>query len=226
MSQSHSEILRAKIGLAEPRLQDTAARFWNHPQLESVFKKHLLRLYFTITASKPLLEAALQRSRELSDDCPVAAKLVPYLAEHIIEEEGHDEWVLDDLEVLGVSRAEVRATIPPADAATLTGSQYYYIQHSHPVAVTAYQAVVEGSPPRKEFLDSIVARTAIPKGAFGSLYKHAIIDQQHGKALWALLDSLPLEPWHSTLLGVNALLITEQIAGFMETVLATADAEA
>lgn len=225
MSQSHSEILRSKIKLAEPRLQDVTARFWNHPQIEAIFKKHLTRLYFTITASKPLLECALQRSRELSDHCPVAAKLVPYLSEHIIEEEGHDEWVLDDLEVLGVSRADVKAKIPPADAATLTGSQYYYIQHSHPVAVTAYQAVVEGNPPRKVFLDEIVARTAIPKGAFGSLYKHAVIDQHHGKALWALLDSLPLAPWHSALLGMNALLITEQIAGFMETVLATVDGQ-
>ncbi|MBT8103166.1 MAG: iron-containing redox enzyme family protein [Gammaproteobacteria bacterium] len=221
MSQSNSEVLRSKIQLAEPRLQAVTARFWNHPRIEELFEKHLTRLYFTIQASKPLLESALQRSQELASQCPVAERLVPYLSEHIVEEEGHDEWVLDDLEVFGLDRGSVKAKIPPVDAATLTGSQYYYISHAHPVAVTAYQAVVEGSPPRTEFLDSVVARTSIPKKALGSFYKHAVIDKHHGKALWEMLDSLPLEPWHSTLLGMNAMLITDQIAGFLETVLAT-----
>jgi hypothetical protein len=223
MRDSNSTVLKAKIRLVEPRLQQAASRFWNHPQIERVFRLHLARLYFTINASKPLLECALARSRELADDCSVAKRLVPYFEKHIIEEAGHDEWILDDLRVLGVSREEVTSRLPPAEAATLAGSQYYYINHVHPLAVVSYQAVVEGSPPRKEFLDGIVARTSIPEAALGSFYKHAEIDVHHGRDLWALLDSLPLQPWHETLLGINAMLVTDQLACFLESLLAKVD---
>lgn len=182
---------------------------------------HLARIYFNVNASKPLLENALYRARELSEECPVAEKLVPYFEKHIVEEEGHDDWILDDLGVLGVRREDVTSRIPPVDTATLTGSQYYYINHAHPVAVTSYQAVVEGSPPRKEFLDQIVERTHISRDALGSFYKHADIDLHHREDLWNLLDSLPLQPWHTTLLGINAMLVTEQLAGFLESLLAS-----
>ncbi|MDH3440249.1 MAG: hypothetical protein OEM63_05835, partial [Gammaproteobacteria bacterium] len=56
--------------------------------------------------------------------------------------------------------------------------------------------------------------------ALGSFYKHATIDLHHREDLWNLLDSLPLEPLHSTMLGLNAMLVTEQLACFLENLLA------
>jgi hypothetical protein len=218
MTMTHSALLRAKIELAQPRIQGTAQRFWRHERVEEVFTRHLQNLYFTVSSSRPLLEHALQRSRSLEDDA-VAAALVPYFEEHIEEEAGHDEWVLDDLEVLGVSREVAKRRIPPPAVATLTGSQYYYIDKVHPLALIAYQAVVEGYPPRVEFLDGIVARTRIPKAALGSFYKHAEIDKHHGRALWAMLDGLPLNAHHVSLLGMNALMCCELIAALMESTL-------
>lgn len=219
--ESHSDILRAKIEMAAPRLQEAASKFWSHPRIEEIFPLHLKRMYFNVRASRPLLQAAMRRSRELAAGCAVAKRLVPYFEKHIVEEEGHDEWVLDDLGVLGINRKDVLSGIPPADTATLTGSQYYYIEEVHPVAMTAYQAVVEGSPPRAEFLDEIVARTSIPKEALGSFYKHARIDLHHRADLWATLDSLPLQPWHTALLGINAMLVTEQLACFLDNLLSS-----
>jgi hypothetical protein len=224
MTMTHSALLRAKIELAQPRVQGVAQRFWRHDNVEEVFKRHLQNLYFTVSSSRPLLQHALARSRELPEDA-VASALIPYLEEHIEEEDGHDEWVLDDLEVLGVSRETARSRMPPPAVASLTGSQHYYIDTVHPVALTAYQAVVEGNPPRVDFLEGIVARTRIPKAALGSFYKHAEIDKHHGKALWAMLDALPLGERHVALLGMNAMLCCDLIAGLMESTLDALDSE-
>lgn len=216
---SHSDILRGKISLVAPRMQEQLSRFWNHSQFEQVFLKHMEFLYHSISASVPLMEAALQRSQEISDSCPVAAILVPYLSKHIEEERGHDQWLLDDLELLGRSTADIQSQIPPTSVATQIGSQYYYINHVHPLAVIAFLAVIEGSPPEKEALDRVVASTNIPKEALRTFYKHSDIDRFHSQELWDLIDELPLLPWHHTLLGVDAMLVTEQNACIMETVL-------
>ena len=222
MTLTHSALLRAKIELVQPRLQTVARRFWRHPRVEDVYGRHLQNLYFTVSSSRPLLQRALERSRAMPDD-DVSQALIPYLVEHIEEEAGHDEWVLDDLEVLGIPRKQVTGRIPPAAVAALTGSQYYYIDHVHPVALTAYQAVVEGYPPRVEFLDGIVERTRIPRQALGSFYKHAEIDLHHGAALWATLDALPLQDEHVSLLGMNAFLCVDLIANLMESTLDALD---
>ena len=222
MTISHSALLRAKIELVEPRLQSAAQRFWRHPRITEVFTRHLQNLYFTVSSSVPLLEHALRRSKQLDGD-DVARALAPYLEEHIAEETGHEEWVLDDLEVLGVDRINASQRVPPPAVAVLTGSQHYYIDQTHPVALTAYQAVVEGNPPRVEFLDAITSRTGLPREALGSFYKHAEIDKHHGRKLWTLLDELPLTAEHNSLLGMNAMLCSDLIAKLMESTLDAVD---
>ena len=113
----------------------------------------------------------------------------------------------------------MKRQVPAPAVAALTGSQYYYIDHAHPVSLVAYQAVVEGYPPRKEFLDGIVERTQITRQALGSFYKHAEIDRHHGEALWQMLDALPLDDSHVSLLGMNAFLCVDLIARLMESTL-------
>jgi hypothetical protein len=213
---SHSHVLRSKIRLIQPRLQEQQSLFWNHPQFEKIFVRHLTKLYYNVSASIPLLKNARQRAQELSSTCPVAAALEPYFAEHIVEEHNHDQWLLEDLELLGVTRDSIISAIPPTDVALIVGSQYYYINHAHPVAMMAYLAVIEGSPPNVETLNHVVASNSIPKKALRSLYKHAEIDKLHSEELWRLIDDLPLLPWHAALLGTNAFLVIEQIACFHE----------
>ena len=222
---SQSEMLKYKIRLASPRLQEQLNLFWNHPRFPEIYREHLIRLYYSVSASIPLLKCALERARALSETCPVAAALVPYLSEHIVEEQDHDEWLLEDIEELGIPREKVTSQIPPTAVASLIGSQYYYIKHAHPVSVIAYLAVVEGNPPKKEALDDITLKKGIPKKALRTLYKHAELDIIHSKELWILIDDLPLVPWHTILLGVNAILVTDQIASRMEEILASVSRE-
>ncbi len=218
---SHSEVLKYKIRLARPREQKQLNLFWHHPKFAEVYREHLIRLYYSVSASIPLLECALSRARVLSDTCPVAAALVPYLSEHIVEEQDHDEWLLEDIEELGIPRDKVTSQIPPTVVASLIGSQYYYIKHAHPVSVIAYLAIVEGEPPKKEALDDIALNKGVPKKALRTLYLHAEMDIVHSQELWTLIDDFPLLPWHTTLLGINAILVTDQLASIMEEVLAS-----
>jgi len=58
-----------------------------------------------------------------------------YLDRHILEETGHDEWILDDAEVLGIDRKLLLERIPKQTAAQIVGSQYYWMYHYHPVSM-------------------------------------------------------------------------------------------
>jgi hypothetical protein len=216
---SHSQILRSKIAMVTPRLREQLYQFWNHPSIGEIFPKHLEILYHTVHASVPLLEAALSEAMQLELSCPVARELIPYLEKHIGEEKDHDVWVLEDLEVFGIDRNTVIEKIPPSVVATQIGSQYYYIKHAHPLAVIAYLAVVEGSPPMADQLDRLVNNSAIPKEAMRSFYKHADIDRYHSQELWDFIDALPLTHKQIKLLGLNAMLTIEHSATTLEYLL-------
>lgn len=220
---SNSELLKSKIHLVDPRLQEQLGLFWDHPRFADIFERHLHRLYHAVHASVPLMERARERACQLSSSCPVAAALVPYFSSHIEEEKDHDVWLLEDMEVLGIQRDRVTEQIPPAAVVILIGTQYYYINHAHPITLIGYLAVVEGNPPRTEILDQIASSTAIPKKALRAFYKHAEIDIHHRDGIWQLLDDLPLTSWHNTLLGMNVMVATDHIANMLEDVLAEAD---
>ena len=130
--------------------------------------------------------------------------LADYLEEHVDEELGHDESLLDDLEALGVSRDAVVERIPSPAVAALVGSQYYWIAHHHPVAFLGFVALMEGYPPTPELLDALAARTGHPASAFRTFAQHGELDPGHRDHLDRVLDSLPLTPRDEELLAVSA----------------------
>jgi hypothetical protein len=196
--------LFAKVGLVRPVLEEVAARMWSHPRSASLYPDYLIALHGVVRASVPLMEDALRRSREIAGGDAVAAGMLEYLERHIEEERGHDQWLLEDLEILGVRAVEVWARAPVDSTARAVGAQYYWIRHDHPVALLGYVAVVEGRPPSVEFLDGTIETTGLPRSAFRTLYGHAQTDVGHGNDLRALLDRLPLQPRHESLLVRSA----------------------
>ncbi len=153
----------------------------------------------------PLTEAALKRSCELSDADPLAAPLAAYLEEHVDEELGHDETLLDDLGLLGVDRASAVARMPSPTVAALVGSQYYWILHHHPVAFLGFVALMEGYPPTPELISTLIERTGFPPEAFRTYLEHGDLDPGHRDHLDETLDSLPLTAEHESMLGVSAI---------------------
>ena len=150
------------------------------------------------------MEEALRSARAKPRSDLVAVRLADYLSRHIPEERHHDDWLLEDIEVLGWERGQVLARIPACPVAALVGSQYYWIHHVNPVALLGYIAVMEGDPPSPQLLAELVQRTGLPPGAFRTFFKHADLDAQHCTELDETLDEMPLNPRHTTLLGISA----------------------
>jgi Iron-containing redox enzyme len=170
-----------------------------------------------IRATVPLTEAALAEARRLDD--ALGPSLSAYLEEHVDEERGHDETLLDDLELLGVDRAGVLERMPSPAVAALVGSQYYWILHYHPVAFLGYVALMEGYPPTPELIETLIERTGYPEEAFRTYLEHAELDPGHRDRLDRTIDSLPLDASHEAVLGISAISTAAMAARSLEEIL-------
>jgi Iron-containing redox enzyme len=218
-SLSHSALLRAKIRVVLPEMNSAAHALWDHPRLGEVYPRFLGMMHGVIRSSVPLMEAALARAQGLAHHDPVAAGMLPYLIKHIPEEHGHDDWLLEDMQVLGIDAADVLRQPPSPLVAELVGAQYYWINHFHPVALLGYIAVIEGYPPEVEAVHELVARSGHPKAAFRTFIRHAHLDPRHKADVDRLIDTLPLEQKHVSVMGVSALRTVLHFGQVMEQVL-------
>ena len=87
----------------------------------------------------------------------------------------------------------------------MIGSQYYWVLHHHPVAMLGDAMVREGYPPTVELIDELVGRTGHPRSAFRTMERHCHLDIRHTQDLIEMVDSLPLEEEHHTVMGISAL---------------------
>lgn len=217
IADTASSRLHRKIELAIPPLVAASRRFAGHPSISDAYPEFLITVHGIIRGSVPLMRSALERARDTSAD-PVAGGLVAYLERHIEEELGHDEWVLDDLLVLGLDPASVLSRVPSPAVASMVGSQYYWVLHFHPVAVLGYMAVLEGYPTRPELIERLRTRTGLPAAAFRTLAEHAELDPGHGDELDEVIDSLPLSREQEELLGLSSMSSVELMARCLEEV--------
>jgi hypothetical protein len=192
-----SRRLRAAMALALPALNASALRLWRDSDLAVVYPRYLMAMHHVIRASVPLMiEAADTLRRRPAADAETARGdqlAADYLEHHVPEETGHDDWALEDLERLGLSRQAVLAAHPYPAAAALAGTQYYYIRHHDPVAILGYIAQLEGYPPSEPLLLAAAERAGLPVAAFRTMRKHANLDPHHRADLDRLLDTVPLD---------------------------------
>lgn len=142
-----------------------------------VILPNLVFVHQLIAASEPLMQEALKVA-----DAPLSA----YLDSHAKEEQGHAEWLGDDLLSAGIDVARVA---PFRRAAAMAGSQYYLIKHQSPYALLGYMAVLEGFPVSLESVEALEA--AHGKELFRTLRYHAEHDLEHRKDLFAFIDKNP-----------------------------------
>ena len=202
---SHSQRLCARIELALPTMLSITNAMANHPRLKKLFPQFLVRVHWLLRFSVPLMESALAECRRRAAYDPVAAAMVPYLVEHIEEEQDHDEYMLQDLESIGYSRERVWRQLPSPCLAAAQGAMHYWTVHHHPVAMFGSLVPSECYPVGAETLNWLQQQTGYPKSAFRTLELHSELDQGHGAEALAMLDSLPLDDWHHEVLGVAAL---------------------
>jgi hypothetical protein len=169
-----------------------------------LFPELLFATYCVGRTTVPLLELALTVANTRREADSVAASVAEYCERHIPEERHHDEGVLDDLEVLGVSRESVARRIPSPTMAGLIGAQYYWILNVHPAALLGYLEVLEGEPPVAERLEEVIQRTGLPRRAFRTYFQHADVDRKHRDDLHEVLDRMPLSREHESIVAISA----------------------
>lgn len=178
---------------------------WNAPDLRWRYVEAMKASYHAIRASVPLLESALAAARALGPGDGVATRLAEYLAHHIEEERGHDDWLARDLARLGVTAEALAEDIPSPAIAEMVGAQHYWVRHAHPVSILGYLAVLEGDPPEETIFTEAAVRADLPEEALSTLCYHARVDKAHWRDLLDLFDELPLSPRHLSLLGLSVL---------------------
>lgn len=221
---STSGRLRSWIDLVSEPFGIAFTTLVHHPDVGELFRRYLINTHAIIKATVPLFETARDRAVELAAaGDPVAAGVADYLEHHIVEELHHDDWLLDDLEVIGVDRDTVLTTIPPPAVASLVGSQYYWILHVHPVAILGYLAFMEGYPPTTELIELLIERTGYPPEAFRTYALHGELDPGHRDEIDRTIDGLPLTEDQETLLGLAAMSGVVTLAETIEAVLTSSE---
>jgi hypothetical protein len=200
---TEADRLRLKLELVTPELAGATSRLVNDPRVAQLYVDYLVACHGILRATIPLLETAHREASAREDEG--ARELAAYLDKHIEEEAGEDEWLLEDLQILGVERSQVRAHVPSANVARLVGAQYYWILHAHPVSVLGFLAGLEREPPSRAFIDDLNTRTGHDPAAFRTLIAHADRDPDHRDELDELLDTISLTGDQWLLVSLSAL---------------------
>src|SRR5690606_21089810 len=101
----------------------------------------------------------------------------------------------------GFDRARITSRMPSHNVAALVGSQYYWINHYHPVTLLGYIAVLEGSANGSTHIHELMERVELPSSIFRTYLMHSEVDVDHKDELYHAIDDLPLEESHISAIG-------------------------
>ncbi len=185
--------LKFKTDLAVMQYSPLVQQLMFGPRLSGVLVEYLIMLHCIIRSTEGLFNAAIdEANRRWLDGEEGCRGLAEYLTLHKEEEVEHAEWLLDDIEVMGVSREQVLSRRPQAEVAALAGSQYYWIYHYHPAMFLGYLLALEGYPMQAADIAHFKQLTGFPDDAFRTLALHADLDTGHSDELLQFLENCSL----------------------------------
>lgn len=142
-----------------------------------LYAAYLEQAYHHVRFTVPLLKLARATCLAQGDESYVAA-----LEEYIAEEEGHDEWILDDIKALGANSEAVRNGRGGFACRVMIAYAHYVIEHISPYALLGMVHVLEGMS--VELADNAAGSIAKsfgdnPPNAFSYLISHGALDIEH-----------------------------------------------
>jgi hypothetical protein len=145
----------------------------------AVFLHNLLFLAAVMKATEGLLADGFSYAQGKDQ---FSNRLAQYYLEHYAEEQGHYQWIMEDLGL---------QNLPHVDwiAAEMAGAQYYLIHHVHACALLGYMAVLEGDPVPLAVVEQL--EVIHGKRLLRCIRYHAEHDLEHRKELFALIDKVP-----------------------------------
>lgn len=117
--------------------------------------------------------------------------LATYLLHHAREEQGHEQWALEDLRDLNVSESVVQATRPVPSCAAMIGYVHYIAGYANPLGLFGWMYVLEAVG---NDLGTLVAQRlkdvpGLPKGGMRFIAGHGISDTDHTQDLTQQIHS-------------------------------------
>lgn len=146
----------------------------------------LTEAYHHVRHTVPLLKAC-------RDHLPAhLAWMEDALDEYVEEETGHDEWILNDLQALGVDRDAVQRAGPGAATEIMVAYAYDTIHRNHAVGFFGMVHVLEGTSVALALnaADRIQQGLNLPATAFSYLRSHGTLDREHTAHFAELMNRL------------------------------------
>lgn len=178
------------------------------------YRALLLELYHVVWHFNPVSAAAASRLED-------GHKQVRYfLYEHMQEESGHEEWVRNDLQAVGVEPATTEAHDPSPFTRAMVGYNYWAADRRHPCSVLGMLYTLEviasvyGGP-----FASAIKEALLLEGERGVSFinSHATMDAEHMAQLRKILNTLHDEPARGAVVE-SALLNFHHFTRIIETV--------
>jgi len=168
--------------LAAPAIQDCLAG----KVTRGLYLAFLTQAYHHVRHTVPLLMAVGSR---LPDRL---AWLQRPVLRYLEEEEGHDEWILNDIERAGGDRAVAAAAAPAMATEAMVAYAYDTVMRGNPVGFFGMVHVLEGTSVSLALraADRIQAALCLPTSAFTYLRSHGELDQDHVQDLADILGRL------------------------------------
>jgi len=176
--------------------RDEQARFAMTPQLiagltgqitRADYIAYLTQAFHHVRHTVPLMMEA--RNRLVSRGNSL---LVEALDEYIVEETGHEEWILDDIAAAGGDRTAVAAGGPTPATKAMVDHAYQVIRGGNPAAFFGMVFVLEGTSVTmaSSGAAAVERQLGLPKSAFRYLNSHGALDQDHMKFFEALMNRI------------------------------------
>lgn len=170
------------------------ARLLSVPQLQAglagrisrtTYLAYLAQAYHHVSHTVPLMRLA--RSG-------LAAKpmLVEALDDYIAEEEGHEQWILNDIRAAGGDTDAVVRDGPSSATARMVDHAYATLRDGNPAAFFGMVFVLEGTSIAlaSNGAEAVRASLGLPETAFTYLTSHGALDQEHMRFFEKLVNGL------------------------------------
>ncbi|PPE67251.1 TenA family transcriptional regulator [Caldimonas caldifontis] len=150
------------------------------------YQAFLTQAYHHVRHTVPLLRACKAALP------PRHAWLHDAMDEYIEEEQGHDEWILDDLRACGADAEAVRRGRPAHATEVMVAYAYDTIARGNPLGFFGMVHVLEGTSVALALTaaDRIQQHLGLPDAAFSYLRSHGTLDQEHTAHFALLMDRI------------------------------------
>ncbi len=108
-------------------------------------------------------------------------RFVAALDEYIVEETGHEHWILSDIKNCGGDAEAVRTGAPRPATLAMTDYAYDYIRHANPMGFFGMVFVLEGASVRLATLgaEAVARNLGLGPECFSYLTSHGALDLEH-----------------------------------------------